>query len=128
MNGKPIGLQLTTAIVTLAALVAPAAASAAAATGTQGVWGWWDAAIWAGALSGIVGLAFWGDVLLGAFVYAVAVAVTALVSTPVRWARNVRRPRPGIGHVPTAQLNRKTACLGSSAVSASSDALEAALK
>ena len=110
MNGKWSGLQVTAAIVPVVALVAPAVASAAPATGTQGGWGWWDAAIWGGALLGIVCLGFWGDVVLGAVVYGVAVVVAALVTTPVRWVRALRRPRPEIGHATTRRsVNRGAA-------------------
>jgi len=106
MNRKWCCLQ-GAAIVTLVALIVPAAASAAPAAGAQGGWGWWDAAIWGGALLGIVGLGFWGDVVLGAVVYGVAVVIGALVTTPVRWARSVRRPRPAVGRVPAGSLSRE---------------------
>jgi len=110
MNGKRFGLRLIAAIVSLAALAAPAAAAAAPAAGAPGGWGWWDAAIWGGAFLGIVCLGFWGDVVLGAVIYGVAVVVAALLSVPVRWARSVRRPRPGTGRVPTGRsVNREAA-------------------
>jgi hypothetical protein len=73
MNGTRTHLKLKgTAFAASVPLFAPAAAYASSAgSTTQGGWGWWDAAIWGGALLGIVLLGFFGDLVVGAVIFGI---------------------------------------------------------
>jgi predicted lipid-binding transport protein (Tim44 family) len=92
MNGTRAHLKLKgTALVALVPLLAPVAAEASnAASTTQGGWGWWDAAIWVGALVGIVLFGFFGDLVVGAVIVGVAAVVSCGAGLVVGTGRHIR--------------------------------------
>jgi predicted lipid-binding transport protein (Tim44 family) len=92
MNGTRAHLKLKgTALVALVSLLAPVAAEASnAASTTQGGRGWWDAAIWGGALVGIVLLGFFGDLVLGAVIFGIAAVLSAGAALVVGTGRAAR--------------------------------------
>lgn len=100
-------------------LLAPAVAHASGAgSTTQGGWGWWDAAIWGGALLGIVLFGLFGDLAVGAVIFGIAAVVSgsaALVASTGRAIRaraEARTERRRAGEVHSIRIARGRRQLG----------------
>jgi predicted lipid-binding transport protein (Tim44 family) len=111
MKGMRSHLKLKgTALAASVPLLAPAAAHASSAgSTTQGGWGWWDAAIWGGALLGIVLLGFFGDRVIGTLIFGIAAVVSsgaALVASTGRHVGGTAQARTERGR-PSAVTGRR---------------------
>jgi predicted lipid-binding transport protein (Tim44 family) len=118
MNGMRAHRKLkATALAASVLLLAPVAAQASSAgSTTQGGWNWWDAAIWGGALLGIVLLGLFGDLVVGAVIFGIAavvsggvalVAGTGLAARARAEARTERRRAGAVGSLPIARGGRQ---------------------
>jgi hypothetical protein len=79
---------MATVLAVSMTLLTPGVAHASGGGSTgQGGWTWWDAAIWGGALVGIILFGLVGDIVVGTVIFSVAAAVrggSALVATARR--------------------------------------------